>query len=137
RDNVVHYDDVCSETPASITVEASNPNASYFVRDDQGQTVSDVVKGNGNALVLSVPGANLNEGINKLMVYAQNGTCEALPLERTVDLRVDPVYSEFQIETARSCGPGQVTLSASGLNASVEYYWYDAEHSTDPLAIGQ
>lgn len=136
RDNVLNFEDVCSNAGASITIEGSNPSVSYFVKDVQGQAISEVVKGNGNALVLTVPAAKLTEGLNKLMVYAQSGACEALPLENTIDLRVDPIYNEFDVETVNSCGVGSATLTASGLSQEASYYWYDTELSTEPVAIG-
>ncbi len=136
RDNVLHYNDVCEDAQAGITIEGTHPNVSYFVRDDNGQTISDVVMGNGNALVLNVEGSKLSSGLNRLMVYAASGSCEALPLEQTVDLRVTTVYNEFTAEDAQSCGTGNVVLSASGVPSEVAFYWYETETSVEPVSVG-
>ncbi len=115
--NVVHYADVvCEDGAAGITIEGTDPRVSYFVRNSLGQAVSDVAQGNGDALVLDVSRADLAAGLNKLIVFASNGVCEALPLEQTVDLNV------AAMETAVISLVDGGTALTTNISGNVQWY---------------
>lgn len=135
-DNVVHYQDICENAGANVTIENAVSNASYEIRDEAGRSVSPAVQGNGNALVVSIPPENLTSGTNNLLVYVQNGFCAAVPLQQTITLKVNALYDIKSVQNGTACRSGVVTLSAQGAPADGDYSWYDTEMSTDAIGTG-
>ncbi|MEO5599409.1 MAG: T9SS type A sorting domain-containing protein, partial [Cyclobacteriaceae bacterium] len=135
-DNVIHYTDVCENAQALITIENTQSSILYEVRDQQGQTISDVVAGNGNAAVLSIPKERLLNGINNLMVYAKNNSCDPVPLTQSVSLKVNEIYSIHSVENGSSCQSGSLTLKATGVPSDGHYYWYETETATESVGTG-
>lgn len=135
-DNVLHYDPVCENAGASITIENTDPNASYEVRDQAGKVISNIVQGTGNAVSLAISKEQLAVGSNNLTVFAQNGFCDAIPLQQTVSLDVNEIYGIESVQGGIACKTGSVTLKASGAPTDGDYYWYDTESSTEAIGTG-
>lgn len=124
---------VCTENPYTINLVNAESGVSYYAVVN-GVTVSDIVMGAGNEVVLNVPAGKFGTGENVVSIYAKRSACAALPLTSTIHLMVDGKYEIQSVTDGVSCNPGQVTLKATGAPANGFYRWYDAENATEALA---
>lgn len=126
-------EDVCLGSHASITVENSQNGVKYYSTIN-GNTVSDEVVSDGGEVQLTVAHDKLSVGENTIVLMGSIGGCSAIPLDNPVIVSTDKIYEITSASNGKSCGAGQVSLSAEGAPENGSYQWYEAIDDVTPIA---
>lgn len=86
----------CAGNEYEIKLPASQPGISYYAVLG-GNSISEIISGNGETLSISIDAEKLQPGENSILVFARQATCDAVPLEKAVDVNlVEMVPAEIQ-----------------------------------------
>lgn len=138
-DNPVLAEDICGTNTSTVEIKISGSQVGvlYSAINTEGGIVSNIVAGNGDAIVLTVPAGNLSGGENTLSVKAAVGQCQEQQLNKTVTFVYNQkpvVYSEAPLVT---CFAETVDLYATGAPEGGSYRWYSGDLTftgvTDPI----
>lgn len=124
---------VCAGSNAMITVSNAEAGIGYYP-ELNGARVGDTVFGDGSDVSLIVPGNNLANGSNEVVIKAVN-LCGINSLNELVPIIKDDLYAATPVG-GKSCLQGSVSLSASGAPAGGTYNWYESESAIEPVFVG-
>jgi hypothetical protein len=124
-DFTLQSNDVCDGSGALITIDNAQAGALYSAII--GSVSIPAVEQNG-VMSIELPKENLQQGENKIIVESKVEFCD-LSQQKEVTLQV--ISSPVPVVTsAKRCGEGSVTLTASGGAHGGHYNWYEDEWSS-------
>lgn len=128
--------DVCDPSLAVVTVKNTSTDFNYsLLSTTDGSVISASTIGTGSDLVFSLPLDKVTAGTNQYQIKEVNKFCSTISAASNVSLLYAAVPQAPVGTAAQSCGPGTVTLSASGAPSNGHYAWYETQDSANPYPV--
>lgn len=123
---------VCPSTATTLLLLNSQPGVSYQLQNaGNGANIGTAQTGNGDTLVFSSGTLTATTGFQIQATVSINGCVRILSPAITVT--VTPTPAAPLTTGAQRCGPGTVTLTATGAPVGGYYQWYTTSTGGTPL----
>lgn len=124
---------VCSGSTATLYLLNSQPGVSYQLQNaSNGSNIGTPLNGNGDTLVF-VSGIITAPASFQLQATTVSGGC-VRTFSPPVTISIAPLPAAPAVTGAQRCGPGQLTLTASGAPLGGYYQWYTTSTGGTPIA---
>lgn len=125
-------DDICASSQAVVNISDSEQGVRYRIMKN-GSSLTEWQSGTGADLAFQLQTAQLSTGENVLSIQASTADCEAVYIEKPLELNVVPLTDVEKVDNGSNCGAGKVTLVASG-GVDGNYKWYETELDQEAIA---
>jgi hypothetical protein len=120
-------------SPTSISVSLSTQKGVNYQIFKGSSSLSELITGTGGTVAIILERNKLADPINVLDVKAITvGGCSNFLFAGAINVSNKPIPSTIAQDVAR-CGPGQVTLTATGAPTDGAYKWYSSLSATTAI----
>ncbi len=124
---------VCSGSTATLYLLNSQPGVSYQLQNaSNGSNIGTAVNGNGDTLAFVTGTLTAPAGFQLQATTVSSGCVRTL--SPPVSISIAPLPAAPATTGAQRCGPGQLTLTASGAPLGGYYQWYTTATGGTPIA---
>jgi hypothetical protein len=125
---------ICPNTASAIKIIATQPGVIYQLQNAANSAnIGGAQAGNGDTVSIATGNLSANT-MFQVVATSQNGGCQVILSPVTVNVIV---LSSPPVTTGASrCGPGSVTLTASGAPTGAVYYWYTSAVGGTQVFVG-
>jgi hypothetical protein len=122
---------VCEGTNSVITLTGSQDGMTYGA-EVNGQSYTNLAKGNGSDLLLELDDQWLTNGTNVVKIIANSGCVQSF-LTSSVSIDKNNLYQVGSVVDASLCKTSSAVLTATGAPGDGSYRWYATEQSSTVL----